>query len=459
MSNRVVAVAAAFLMSASVSAAQTPSAFAISGTQVCAPTQNDNLKKREELVKVQAKIWNLIGAVDELRNGITYQQQVESLGKLQAVMAGTFSAARVTKAMSDTVLNIAQPIAPHVKKAYDAADAGVAAYFALSDGKGMQASAKGLSAVQSAGEANDQYLKSQKGMVIRPGKMKTPGVVSSAVKITDDLRRGDYAGAASNVATVYGGSLDQKAKQTKSFVRGVSSGLSMVSDTPGKTDDSRVADLLNAGAEGFKAGANAAQGRGAYSVAAMAGRSARLLGYSGMMLEQVSNAKQGLADTAAMVEIYNGIDQRSTGTQKKMQKRIDSKLEEIGRLRKKESDLQVAISQSAASAQDCRRPAAGQLAGTRTAQPPAVRSPYTWDRAANRERLQRAQQLRDAAEARRTVQTVPMAPGSPSGPVYGIWDTPPQPASVTNSQRQPSPAPQTYSGEGRRCSDPPCGVQ
>ena len=460
MSKQIAALTAAFLISASPSDAQTPFGYGSEAVQICAPQQNDFARKQAELVKVQTKISNLTEAIAVLREGITMQQQIASDGKQDAALAGVFGFAKVPKAVSDTFLTIAQPVAPHVKKAYDAADALVSAGYALVDRRGLQVSAGALDALEAAADAHIAYLKGYKGEVIRPARMQTPGVLSSSIKGADALGRGDLAGAASHLASGTGKLLDPAAKNGKSGLRIVSDVAAMVSDTPGKTDESRFANGLSAMSEVGKMAARAAGDRQAYAVARMASSTGRVLGYSGVMLEQVGNVKQGLADTAVMVEEYKAIDERSTSTQKKMQRQIDSKLEEIEKLRVKEYELQVAISQAASSSQDCRQPEAGQVAagarasqpapgqvaaGVRASQPPATRTPYVWDRTASRDRLERARQVRAIADARK-------APAANGGYAYAAPELSLGTPTAGNSRPPSTPAVQGPTGQVPRCS-------
>jgi hypothetical protein len=430
----------AVLAFASVSGAQTSGqVFTRNDSKACMPHENRRAKKQQELVEIQARMTRLQGAVAAFEEGILLQQAVGNDGQWDAMKAGGAAFAKVTKAMSDTFLELTQDYSPQtrvVKKAYDAFDALVGAGTGLYEGNGVKTTEKGLDTVQKGTEAYIQYLRVQDPLAILPQKPRTPGVLGSAVKSADDLRRGDLAGSASNVASGVEKLLDSKAMKRGS--RAASKMLSGIADTPGKTADSRVADELTALGEVSKLAANAAHTRGTGELAAMAGRSGRLLGYSGVMLEQVSRAKQGLGETADMYREYKRIEERSAKTQEQFQRQIAQKAREIARL---EGDAQRVIGEirdAEAKILSCRIADETRLAKANgsTRSKPATRassyerldrtswragSPYagsSWDRRASQQRRERVIALRNLAEERRR-RTIATDGYSSPGPNYG----------------------------------------
>jgi hypothetical protein len=448
MSVRIAALTAAVLTIGSVSSAQTArTPFSATESRACRGADTDYAKKREELVRTQTRISNSMMAIADLRDGQARQEQIEFMGKLHSGMGGIAGAAKVTKAMSDTFLDLTQAAAPHVKKAYDAFDALVAGGVWLWDGNGAQGAASGFESVQKAGEAYDEYLKRQKGMIIRPGRPTTPGVVGSALKGADDLRRGDVAGTASNVAAGAAKLLDSKAKKSKLALGAGSKVAAGLADTPGKTMDSRFADDLGALGDLSKLAANAAHTRGAGTVAGIAGRTGRLLGNSGMMLEQVSKAKQGLAESSAMYDEYKRIEEQTAGARRQAQRQIDKKLEDIARLRGEERTIQLEVNRALFAARACHEVEDARLrqndGSTRSARAsvtqnrPDRSSRYTWDRRASQQRRERVIELRNRADERRKRTSPPDSYSSP-GPNYQI-QYPSTPATPPSNPPAPRP--------------------
>jgi hypothetical protein len=465
MSVRIAALTAALLALASVSSAQTAGpVFTASQSRACVPQENRRAKKQSELAEIQARAYRIQGAIAALEEGILLQQNIEGQGQLHAALGGTAGLARVTKAMSDTFLNLTQdysPAAGVVKKTYDAFDALVSAGAGAFAGDGVKTTAQGLDTVQKGTEAYIGYLRLQDGHVILPQTPETPKRVAAAVRMADDLRRGDLTGTASKFSAEVETMLDKNSKKTRLALRAGSKAMAGLADTPGKTLDSRAADGLNALGDVSKLVANAAHTRGAGDLAALFGRSGRLLDTSGMMLEQVSRTKQGLGEAADMYREYKKIQERSTKAQAQFQRQIDKKSDEIARLESdaqrivgeiREAELDILSCRAAEEttlAKSSNRPSAPSRGSSherldrtswRTGSPYAGSS---WDRQASRERRDHTMALRDLAD-RRARTSRPAGGYSSSGPNYGI------PAG-RSAPKTPAPRPSEPSSPERTC--------
>jgi hypothetical protein len=273
--------------------------------------------------------------------------------------------------------------------------------------------------------------------------------------------------------------VDKNSKKTRLALGVVSKGVAGIADTPGKTMDSRFADELSALGGASTLAANLAHTRGAGELAALAGRSGRLLGHGGMMLENVSQAKQGLSEAADMYGEYKKIADRSAKTQAQFQRQIAQKSEEIARLdaegrrirnevARTESEIlscQVAdgARQAKASASSRTLPAtrgssSERLDGTgwRTS------SPYgqaTWDRQASRQRRERITDLRRQTEERAFAGNPRGSNSNQStGPVESVPYSSP---SLTVGPARPSAPPSNAlpSGPEKVCYDRHCPNQ
>src|SRR5688572_27757561 len=189
MTLRIAALTAALLIWAPVCGAQTaPSAFTVTA-RACVPQENRRAKKQQELVEVQAKKHRLQNAIAAFEEGLLAQQNIEGMGQLHSVMGGTAGVAKVTKAMSDTFLELTQSASPLIKKTYDAFDVLVAGGAAVYEGNAMSATASGFDTMQTGSEAYIEHLKSQKRRAILPQTPETPGKIATAVGMADDLSR------------------------------------------------------------------------------------------------------------------------------------------------------------------------------------------------------------------------------------------------------------------------------
>ncbi len=275
-------------------------------------------------------------------------------------------------------------------------------------------------------------------MVIRPGKTETPGVVGAAVKGADALRRGDYAGTASNVASGVEKLLDSQAKKTKLFLRSGRAAAGIAE--PGKTDDSRFAAGLDTLSEGSKLAARAAHEQKAFAIAGMAGRTGRVLGHSGMMLEQVSKAKEGLTEASAMYDQDKAIEKRASATVGNFEKQIQQKYAEVTRLHAQAVKIESDIRRMESKARECRYEEEMRLAkaesSTASSRAPAATANHSyqapkrpvWDRQATWRRLDRAQEFRRQADERAMARG--SAPSFTSAPANRAGTPAPEPQPV-----------------------------
>jgi hypothetical protein len=480
MSIRIASLTAALLMSAPVCGAQTaPFVFTATESRTCVPQENRRAKKQQELVEVQAKRNQLQNAIAAFEEGILAQQHIEGMGQLHAVMGGSAGVARVTKAMSDTFLELTQSASPLIKKTYDAFDALVATGTAVYQGDPMNATASGFDTAQKGNTAYISYRRSQDPLAILPQAAETPGRIASAVRMTDDLSRGDLAGTTSKFAAEVAGMVDKNSKKTRLALGVVSKGGAGIADTPGKTMDSRFADELGAFGDASKLAANLAHTRGAGGLAAMAGRSGRLLGHSGMMLEKVSQAKQGLAEAADMYGEYKKVEKQSAKTQAQVQRQIAKKSEEIAGLDAEARRISNEVARTESEILSCQVAdrARQAKANTSSRTRPATRgssnerldgtswrtgSPYgqtTWDRQASRQRRERITDLRRQTEERAIARDTGGATSSQStGPAESVPYSSP---SFTLEPARPGAPPSNVlpSGPDKVCYDRHCPNQ
>jgi hypothetical protein len=242
------------------------------------------------------------------------------------------------------------------------------------------------------------------------------------------------AGAASNFAAGVDKATDRKAKRTKALFGAGSKAAAGFSGTPGKTDEARVADELAAGSGMFKLVADAANRSGDGQLAAIAGRSGRLLGYSGTMLAQVPKAREGLTEASAMYDEYKTIDARVTAEVRNLERQIQQKYEEVKRLHGQGLKVQDDLRRAESKVRTCQeREATRSVKVARVNQPTqAGYAPRrTWDRRASAQRRDRIVQLKYWADQRRTpTRQVESAPPSP---------TVPSPAMPQRNQPSPPP--------------------
>jgi cell division protein FtsB len=441
MNNHIVVVlATVFLTLASMSHAQTARApFSAKESQACRSLDSDRAKKQEELGRIQTRISNLMAAMTQLREGQARQEQIASLGKLQAGMGGTAGVAKVTKAFSDAFLEITQPAAPMVKKAYDAVDAMTAAGIAFYQGNAVKGSAGALDGGQKGMEAYIQYVDLQNPKTILPQNPKTPGLAASVLKTAERLDQGDFAGAASAYAGGVEQQLNSKAHTSKGLLRAGANAAAVFSNAPGKTAEERVADYLKALSEINKVAAEAHK-RFPFQAEGLADRAGRVLGHSGAVLTQIPKAREGYREAVDMYVEYKAIEARAAGTVRNMERQIEQKYEEVKRLHAQGLKIENEIRRVDAKTRACLDSEEKRLvkAGSSKAKPRApaasannsyqVPKKPAWNRQATWQRLDRAREYRRQADER--AMAGGSAPSLTPGPANRAGTPTPQPKPV-----------------------------
>ena len=405
MKTHIIVFATVFLTLASMSHAQTPRvAFSAKESKACRSFDSDRAKKQEELGRIKTRISNLMAAMTQLREGQARQEQIASLGKLQAGMAGTFAGAKVTKAFSDAFLEITQPVAPMIKKAYDAADAAVAAGNALFYERNVvQASAGAFDAGQKAMEWRIQNKALQNPNATLPQSPQAAGLVGSVLKTAERAGQGDFAGAASAYAGGIEKQLNPKAHTGKGVLRAGSNVAAAFSNRPGKTAEERVADELNALSEISKLAAEAHK-RFPFEAEGLTDRAGRVLGHSATVLKQIPKAREGWREAGEMYDEYQAIETRAASAVRNMERQIEQKYEEVKRLHaqglKIEDDIRRVDAKTRAclDAEEQRLAKAGSSKASPRAPAASANNSYqvpkkpAWNRQATWQRLDRARE-------------------------------------------------------------------